>query len=821
MKKDSPVSIAKLTSLSSGVLQEQAMAYLASGSYKLTQEIYKILLKREDNPRYQKGLAECYLKRSLLAAEQHKFKDAITLWGNYIEHAETHAANEQYIRWLLVTGQKAKIKTYLQSLDVEQLEQDYPQLAVALGFFHIGGQIDLLDYLPEHIALVVQTRSAQLALNALQQNDRQLMREHLANIPFRSVYRDFRTLLNAIYLLFESPDQANALLNKIAADSPYQAVARLIRILSLTGKPLTDALLTFGHKQQHVICKAKGWTDQQITLLQYLSRQKQQLTDKAKLEVAIQYQNLLGKDYAQRFCAALLPAYPAGRRVYEKNFRPLDDFEKLRISALHAEEREKFFDALDFWEQCVEILQANPQQNSLQIALILRRMATLCAPAEAVDYQLESLQFDAEDKETQLKILSYYEQQGDKERYKKRLQETLAVFPGDIEVLGLAMQAAVGNKAYKKATQYAEKILAVDPVNSGAIKLLFTSHLNHARKLLKSGKYHLVEKEITQAEKLTPGKHYLALAQMLYGFFIYLSDDKAKGAQLIANSCELSKEGDFASRYRIINEAMLLDIPLTPLLRAIGPLAEDYALSIAELNAFLKLLDEQQKEGNPYVVKALEKVKKDFKRLTKDLPLTQEQLLAVMQRMERIKHFELMRHCLKCVPDITFKPVWVFYKIYIQANGNPAKVIPFDITKLQFQLNNAKDEGDQRTETLIAGFLDKIYRYHHDALAAPAEDDYYDPYEQLFEHIDSRTYAKITRKLEKLHIGLTEEQLLTVLLDMLPDKLQVALLFKDPDAFNALLFLKAAQELGIDINVAVEDILEIARHSTGGGSFSF
>lgn len=813
MKKNKSVSIAKLAGLSTGLLQEQAAAYLASGSYKLTQEIYKILLKREDKPRYRQGLAQCYLKRALLAAEQRKYKDAITLWENFIEYAETPTANEHYVRWLLIAGQKAKLKTYLRSVNIETVERDYPSLACCLGFFYIGGQIDLSDYLPEDTPFAEQSRFAWQALDALQKNDRQRMDASLAKLPFRSVYRDFRTLLNAMSLILEAPAQAADRLGKIAADSPYHAVARLMAVLPLTGKPLIDALLTLGHKQQQMICHAKGWTEQQIKLLQYLGRQKQPLTDKTKFEVAIHYQNLLGKDYARRFCAALLPAYTAGERVYQKEFGRLDDFEKLRIAALRAEGREKLYEAIDYWDQCLEMLQADPQQNALPIALILRRIASLCPPDEAVGYQLESLRFDPDDKETHLKILDHYERKGDKARHKKRLQETLTRFPDDIDVLGLAMRTAVGNKTYKKAAQFAQKILAVDPVNTGAKQLLFSSYLNHARKLLKDEKFHLAAKEIERAETLKPGKHGLALAQMLAGFLIYLSEDKSKGAQRIKDSCKLSQEGDFIGRYRIINEAMQLDVPLAPLLRAIGPLREDYVLSVAELNALLKLLDTQRKEDNPYLFKTLEKVKKDFKRLTKAMSLTQPQLLTLMQCLDRIGHFELMRHCLNhCVSGTKLVPVWVFYRIYIQAKGNPAKVSPFDITRLQFQLENAREEGDQRTATRIVDFLDKIFQAYDvfpDAPAAEADD----PYETLFERIDTRTYAKISRKLDQLQATLTEDKLVKLLLDLIPDKKNIALLFHDLDAFNALLFLAAARELNIDINVTAEAIIALAREN--------
>ena len=818
MKK--PKSFSNLSKISTGILQEQAAAYLASGSYKLTQEIYKILLKREDNPRYRQGLAECYLQRSLAVAEQGKFKEAITHWENSREYVDLNTANEQYISWLLKVGQQAKIKTYLQSLPMENLHNDYPQLALSLGYFHVTGQINLLQYLPEHAVLALQGDHAQQALLALQQNDVALMQQHLTKIPFRSAYRDFRTLLKAASLVFSGPNQANDLLLKIGQDSPYYPASRLFAVLPLTGKALSNALLNLSNKQQRIIAKAKDWKDQQIKLLQTISRQKQPLTDKKKFALAIQYQQLLGDDYAQRFCLALLPVYPAGKRLYEKNFGALDKFETLRISALCAETKQNYYQAINNWDQCLELLYEDKQQNSLKIAFILRHMAKLCTPEEAIDFQIESLEFDAEDRETHLHILKYYEQNEEQNKYKQRLAETLALFPKDIAMLGQAMQAAIRNNAFKKATQYADKILAIDPVNTQAKQVLFYSHLNHARKLLRNEKFHLVEKEIRQAEKLNLGKDFPALAQMLYGFFVYLYEDKASGGQLIEKSRKSSAEGDFISRFRIINEALLLDIPLTPLLRQISPLAEDYELSNGELHAFIKLLDAQQKEGNSVIVKALDKTKKDFKRLIKQQRLNQDQSQIIMQQLEKFKHYELMRHCLNCTPDIKGKPLGVFYKTYLEAKGNPAEVPPFEIAKLQLQFSNAENQGDPRTAALISRFLDKIYQLQQKDYSEPVEDDFFDPYGALFEHIDNRTFSKIDRKIDQLQNTLVEDKLLSALIEMLPDKKLTSLLLMDMNIFDALLFLKAAQELDIDINVTVENILDIAQDNSGA-SFPF
>ncbi len=811
-----------LANLSSGVLQEQAAAYLASGSYRLTQEIYKILLKREDNLRYRQGLAQCYLQRALDAAKRGKYKEAITLWENHLEYVQQHLDNHRYIGWLLKTGQKAKINTYLQTLDLENLIRDYPQLACYLGFFHVLGQIDLLALLPGHIPLYQQTQQAQLALQAWQNNDRDSMYRCLAAIPLRSALHDFCALLKAADQFIGNRDKADKLLSSIKSDSPYHAASGLLSILSMDGKTLIQALLALPNTQQKLLGKMRGLTDRQIKLLQYLGRQKSPLATKMQFELAIQYQGLIGADYAQRFCLALLPSYPAGLRLYEKNFGALSRFEKLRNAALRAESRREPLEAINYWDQCIDVLLVDKQKNALKVAFILRHIAEMTPPHEALDYLLESLEFDRQDKATHLKVLDIYQNTDQKEAYKRYLQEVLAIFPDDVDVLDLAMREAVSRRVFKKAVQYAKKILTLDPVNSRAKQVLFSSHLNHARKLLQGQKYHRVEKEIRQAESLGLGKHYSELAGLLSGFFVYLGEDKKRGMQMLTENLRNASEGQFIRRYRIVHEALTLDLPTAPILRGIKALAEDYVLSDAELNRFLRLLDEQRKTSDPCLIQAVEKVKKEFKRFLKEQTWTDAQRLQVMQSMENIRHFELMRHCLRCVPDTMSKPIWIFYKVYLAAQGNPAKVSLIDVSKLQVQYDAAKQQGDERTAARISGFLDKIYQYRTtDNFASPAEEGYFDPYDHLFETIDSRTFTKINRKYEQMQKNLPAERMIDLLLAALPDKKWLRNILMDEDLFSALVFLQAARELDIDIGVSVDDILNVARENEPPASFPF
>jgi tetratricopeptide (TPR) repeat protein len=150
-----------------------------------------------------------------------------------------------------------------------------------------------------------------------------------------------------------------------------------------------------------------------------------------------------------------------------------------------------------------------------------------------IQHLCNSLEYDPSDRTSYLQILAHYQKSGNTSAYKDWLNKALSEFPEDIDILMQATQAATANRTYKKAIQYAEKILKIDPVNSYAKQLVFTSHLNHARRLLKTHKLHLVAAEIQRAENLKLGKTYALQTDLLRGLLGFANNDKSQVLQLV------------------------------------------------------------------------------------------------------------------------------------------------------------------------------------------------------------------------------------------------------------------------------------------------
>ncbi|MCK5190481.1 MAG: hypothetical protein KAR12_10565, partial [Methylococcales bacterium] len=456
-KKQKPVP-----SRSENNLEKQALSQLNAGHYKEAIGLYKKCLQTSDNDEWIQQIAYCYLQRALTFAARGMMKEALVLWENYSQYASPpYEAYDHYISWLIQAKNHAKTEECLGQLSAQQLEKQYPDLAVLLGLLMLTEHPEFQQYLPQDSALIAHYKIVQTVLLAYQQNNLEKVKEGIKQIPYRSAYRDLRTLLNAAIAAPTSIEQTQALLAKIPANSPYSQTAKLILACTREGSELVKDLFQFNHKQCRMIAEVKGLNKKQLEFIAHLNRQKDRLSDKIQFNLAIQYQSLCGSELAEHFCQAMLASYPAGRREFNKNFGKLNEFEDNRLRALIYERDNESYEAEYYWKQCIKILSNEGTDNDLKIALIFRHIAVKQPEGEEqVQLLIESLEYDPADLDSYLQILSYFSlQQETVKDYKQWLTKTIEKFPQNTDVLTLAIQTATRNKAYKKASQYALKIL--------------------------------------------------------------------------------------------------------------------------------------------------------------------------------------------------------------------------------------------------------------------------------------------------------------------------------------------------------------------------
>ena len=801
-------------------LKKQAQEKLNSGKYKEASELYKKLVQLADNEQWHQPLAYCYVQRARALAAKGMFKEAVVLWDNHCQYAQApYDAYDQYIIWLILSKNKAGVQRNLRQLSVQQLDKDYPELASVLGFLALSESPEMINYLPQESAFVVHFHLIQAGLQAYENEDEARLTEVLKQIPYRSAFRDLRSLLQALLVLPSSESHTQVSLAKISSRSAYASVARLLEITFFQGAALFDALLGLNHSQRRIICQLKGFNKQQSKFLEHLTRQHEHLSDKVKFNMAIQYQSLLGADVAQTYCQQLLSVYSAGHKDFKKFFGVSDEYEENRVSALLCEQEGNVYDAGYHWRLCIKALHnQDKSENGLKIAMILRHLSQCEEPPEQTKLLIESLQYDAEDRDVYLQILDFYQQSEATKEYKECLAKTLEKFPQDIEVLARAVREATANKSYKKASQYASKILKTDPLNTFAKQTLFTSHLAHAHRLIREKSYHLVDKEIKQAEALNIGKAYVKQTQLLRAFFCFAHDDKEQGLQLIADAFVQLYADPVNRCFHASKEALSMGLPVATILRVL-PAVKDHLLSAPEFAQFLQLLEQftLASESEEQLHKALEKIKAPLKKSLTEQGYDESALLNLCKVLEKLHHFELLRHCAKLAFDKWKKPIWMYYRIYANNNGKPENCEFRDLMSLQHYHEQAMQDKDFQAGLLLEKLLDRYYQVHPQrnmgflenlfGMGEDEEEDI-DPLEALFGHIPDAVLMDLNNTIESLAKTTSVEQVGSELAEIVENDHNIMLaIMKDPDLFSALMVVKSADQLGIDIEVSINDVL--------------
>ncbi|AEF99370.1 hypothetical protein [Methylomonas methanica] len=810
----------KSVNAADGKIEQNALAHFSAGRYKDAADLYKYLLKREDNSFHRQQLAQCYLHRALQMAAKGMPKEAAVLWENYAEWtAPPLAALDAYILWQLAAGNTQKANARIAELTAKQLDEDYPWLAGCLGLLLISGSADFVAHLPPDSAFLLHWGVVREALAAYQNGQSPTCEQSLQKLPFRSAFRDFRTLLKAQMASSTSVEQARSLLGKIPEHSPYQTLAQVLLAYMQEGAGFVQTALALDPVLRRNIARTKELSKSQIALLEALQKLQDQVSAKAQFDLVLKQRSLFGIQDAQAFCQGMLVVYPAGIKDYLKYFEAKGGFEEYRLQALLYEQAENNYEAGFYWLRCIEILEQHRPANDKKIALILRHMADRASLEEALELIVDSLDYDGDDRDSYLKILNYYRQtQANPAEYQAWLEKGLQRFPADIDLLAQAAQSAADKKAFKKAAGYAAKLLKIDPVNSLAKQLLFANHLAHARRLIKTEKFHLVSKEIQAAEQLMVDKSLRQQAELLRGFYVWAAEDKQQGLQQIVETVQKLNDDPVNARFQIMLEAELLELPAASFMRAL-PVCKDHLLSAPQLTRLTALIEHyaEQVQDVKLLCDALDKIKAPIKKSIQQQALAEDLLLSWCRVLANIRHFELLRHCAKPAQAKWQKPVWMYYRIFAECNGDVQNLNLTSGFSLQYALMEAQQQNDQKTAILIGRFLDATRGlpdlYDDDAVLG---DDYqtdefsYAVVDDLFAHVPEKLMHKIGLKVQDIMMETEPDQFVNDMIRQYSKKIdakRLLALFNNPAFMAAAACVKAAQQLQIDIGLGFEDVV--------------
>jgi len=709
---------APFINVSTTELAAKGQALLSTGTYKEAIEAYKQLLKREQREEWRNALATAYLGRARDLAAKAMYKEAAILWENIPALGHQTIQPELYINWLLRSGQYAKAaRAYAQFESLLQASGAFETLEALLTTLTLAGHKDIAQVLPAISALRQHQAFAQAALHAYCQGaDEAGVREHLKNIPFRSPYKDFRQVLNALIKLESEPAGALPLLERLTADSPYQGMAAVIRACVSRSAGLAQVLIGFSSAQQELAASLLGLEQRRQRLLRQWSEIRSRQSDKALFDFIANQLPLLEREQARRACLALLPGYPHGLKTYNRLFNPLSPFEMERLQALRAEREQEYHRAIHYWQGCVNLLRQNLHQtdHALMAALILRHMVEL-RERHAPDWEKtatltlleESLRLDPDDKASYLKLAELTQKAGDTKASYQWVDKALKQFPEDSQVLLAAVEAATQRKAFKKAAGFATKLLELDPINSKARTVLINSHLSHARKLIQSGKYALAEKELDNAGQLEREGARNGVVEINRGLLASYLHQKDRLHDQLQEGLQLAGS-PLAAQLRLAVECIRLELEpadFLPYLSGSGTRVPDRE----DIMAVVRIVNAYREEGVAELDWALEDLQAPLKKAVGQIS-TEEDMQVVCECLHQVPHYELLEYfATEALKHWKERPLFVYYQILGRAEGKLNKVSDRDYSQLEHAWQQAQAAKDHRATTLIDRFMQQDF----------------------------------------------------------------------------------------------------------------
>jgi tetratricopeptide (TPR) repeat protein len=742
-------------------LQTQAAYLLAKGYHKKAIETYKQLLKKEQREQWQAELAKAYLLRAKELANKDMYKEAAVLWENRTNLCTDKAVIDQYIYWLIRAGRYIKAARLLADSAGLMPDNVRRELWAYIGALRLAGYQELANAFDQEADLLKHYELIKMALDAYYRGNDAVTENYLKKMPFRSPYRDFRPILKALLIIHFDQNGAYKLLNKVPTVSPYAHFAKLILLGREHEEVLLEGLSKLDHHEETFLAHLLGWDKEQLKVISMLQTTAKRDNFKELMEIVVDNRFAFAESYSQQFCVALLPSYPAGVSLYERIFGPLSAFEKNRITACSSERKGQYYTAERHWRLCIENLKKQIQKDEytvLKIALILRHIVETTEKRgeahndEDVPNDLaESLRFDPDDKPSYIKLIQWYQHQNDKKEYQKWIDAAVKQFPYDSEILFLAIDAAISKKAFKKAVGFAKKLLKVDPINVKARQMAQFSHISHARKLIKSDKYSNARKELEQAAHFEIRRGHGGVLQINQGLLELQVEgivkpktrstrEEAQGGiekgepkrskttrslnspsegfvNPISNSIELLQKGmqlaggGLLGKFKVIVESKSQALLTIEIFSLIFPRNEPPPLPTqTEVLELVNLINIYMGDGVTFLKEAIDQIKESLQKAMK-LDFSQKEMLCLCQCLKNVKHYLLLKQfavsALKCWPKHS---AFFYYQVYGKVEGDILRVSGPDMISLKQAIENAEQQDDKRTSTMIIGFLNQIGR---------------------------------------------------------------------------------------------------------------
>ena len=539
-------------------LERSAAGALAAGHWRDAIAAYKGLLKREDRADWRQGLADAYAGRAGELTAKGMLKEALAIWENRAALGPEQAMAPEHAALLIRLGRTAAVVDLLTGTTADELPKAQREaIRAQLAARVLGGDVGLLEHLPAHEPVRRHAQAATAALAAYCEGDDDGLRAALAEIPFRSPYRDWVQILKALLRQAQAPAEAQSLLERVDDDSAFAPMKRAAALSLMPETAFLDAAAAAGPTLVRVACVLRGWPPERIALWEELARLNGDPSPTALIRLLHRHRQALGDDWVRRKSLSL--AVHADSDDPEYWLRDVggpqpDHFESALLEAWTIDSQDDPWETLDCWRRCAELLEQRWRTSrvpdpelALHIALLLRRAdaegemlgAQVTPSGDPDDFdsiaaeQLEaSLSWDPDDRATYLRLIGYYRRGRWLKDARRLLEQAQSRWPRDMGLLEAALDIALDAGSFKKAATLARQILAIDPINSAVRGRLVKAHLAHARKQVAKARTDLARKELATAQGWAGDEHTrerVALATSL----LAVSDADAAGTRTL------------------------------------------------------------------------------------------------------------------------------------------------------------------------------------------------------------------------------------------------------------------------------------------------
>lgn len=718
-------------------LARSAALHLEHRRFKEAAADYKRLLKDHGRqPAWVGALAQAYAGRAEHLASRGMIKEAIALWQTRAESCSEPLADPRYLSWLMAAGRTPElVRLYRQAPQALAGAGGVGGLQARLAAGALAGGGDLIAYLGADDPVARDFAAADAALEAYAHHDDAALEAALARISFRSPYRDFRQLMKALTRYEQAPGAAAEILARVPADTPFAGIREALEAVAELDTQVDTQPKVSGLPRDivTVVAALAGWRPEQRQAVAALARLGSAPGTRALFDFVMNQRNVLGARFSREAAFALAGSDTRlhARLARIQKASPPED--NRRLVALLMEAYGTPWDAVDQWQRLLGALAAEraPDDDAkLRRALIHRHIADLLHPpqadpplaAVAVDHLARSLELDPEDHSSYFRLIDHYLHVRDLKAARQTVDKALRYFPDDIECLFRAARTAVAGGAYKKATRFAERLLAIDPINSRVRGLLMDAYLAHARKQIKANKIMAARRELAHAMEWARSDVDQGRIQVLDGMITLTAEGREAACERL-NAGITRAGGGLTGRFYLLLEAGGIGQNLQSLTRAanLPPVHTEGNREqvLALIQAVATLREDQQ--DTPAARAALQRLTPAINRAA-DAELDWETTQRICETLLRYKqHGPLKRYAQSGLRRWPKAPLLVFYRAMGRLEGRPPKPWEREFHNIDTAAARAYEAGDIRTAERIRAALDA-------AFPAPAHFDEFDPF---------------------------------------------------------------------------------------------